>query len=153
MAKVSCQKIEGLIHRYVNRERKKRHLQTFKSNYGLKRLARGHSKRMSNKKRIWHGNGVHLAGSKLTKKGFWDWIASLFYRGASGENVAMMPLGRVRGVRHQIKSSKDVATQLHKSWMNSAGHRRNILNSNFSLIGIGVKRRGNNFYATQIFYG
>lgn len=151
---LSCKKIEKLILRYVNASRKKRGISSLGSNYGLKKLARNHSKRMARQKRIWHGDGVHLALEKVTHKGFWGFIESLFssYR-RSGENVATMPIGRVRGFRHSIQTNKDVAKAFHKSWMNSAGHKKNILDSHFSLVGIGVKRRGKIFYATQVFVG
>ena len=38
------------------------------------------------------------------------------------------------------------------NWMNSSGHRANILSSNFSSIGVGVYKIGNKVYATQEFY-
>ena len=126
-----------------------------RSNYGLKRLARGHSKKMAKAKKIWHGKGVHLARSKVTpKKGFWGFLDNLFTSySTSGENVAMMPMGKLIGFKNSIKTNKDVAKAFHKSWMNSLGHKKNILNPNFSLIGIGIKRKEKKFYATQIFCG
>lgn len=36
-------------------------------------------------------------------------------------------------------------------WMNSEGHRKNILNSNYQYIGVGVTRSGNRLYWTQMF--
>ena len=153
MTKLSCKKIEGLIHKYVNTSRRKRGLNSLKGNFGLKRLARNHSWRMAKSKHIWHGEGVHLAKNNITNKGILDFLIHLFYSGYSGENVAMMPLGRVMGFKRTINSSKDVALAFHKSWMGSPGHRRNILDSNFNLIGVGVKKRGKYYYATQIFYG
>ncbi len=71
----------------------------------------------------------------------------------SGENVAMMPKGRVKGFKGQIQSDRDLARALHRTWMNSPGHRKNILTSGFKKVGIGVKRGGNIFYATELFYG
>jgi len=153
MANLSCKKIEGLIHKYSNISRRKRGLNSLKGNYGLKKLARNHSWKMAKSKHIWHGEGVHLAKSNITSKGILDFLISLFYSGCSGENVAMMPLGRVKGFRHPINNSNDVALAFHKSWMGSQGHRRNILNGSFNLIGVGVKKRGRYYYATQIFYG
>ena len=38
------------------------------------------------------------------------------------------------------------------NWMNSQGHRENILSTNFSSIGVGVYKIGNKVYATQEFY-
>ncbi|MFW5976814.1 MAG: CAP domain-containing protein [Bacillota bacterium] len=40
----------------------------------------------------------------------------------------------------------------HESLMNSSGHRQNILNSNYTHIGIGITRGdGNNLMITQLF--
>ena len=64
----------------------------------------------------------------------------------------MIPKGIVHGM-DKINSDKEIARTFHRIWMKSSGHRKNILNPNFSKIGVGVKRRGNRFYATQLFYG
>ena len=56
---------------------------------------------------------------------------------ASGENIA-----------YGQRTPQDVVN----GWMNSAGHRANILNSNFKKIGIGVHQAGNGtIYWTQLF--
>jgi uncharacterized protein YkwD len=41
------------------------------------------------------------------------------------------------------------AEQVMKAWMNSDGHRRNILNCGFTTIGVGLDTRG--WYWTQNF--
>ncbi|NMS90275.1 sporulation protein [Clostridioides difficile] len=57
----------------------------------------------------------------------------------AGENIAM---GQ--------KTPKEVVN----AWMNSEGHRKNILNPNFSKIGVGVAQKsGGSLYWTQIFVG
>ncbi len=48
-------------------------------------------------------------------------------------------------------SDWQIASQFHRQWMGSPGHRSNILNNNNNTIGIGVVRRGSHFYATQKF--
>ena len=40
-----------------------------------------------------------------------------------------------------------------QSWLNSSGHRQNILNSNFTSIGIGVAQQGLTYYFVQDFAG
>ena len=59
------------------------------------------------------------------------------YRTAAGENLA-------------YNSSVDAA---HSALMNSTGHRANILNPNFTHIGLGIVRDGNLHYITQMFIG
>lgn len=153
MARNQCAEIEILIVRYANLSRRKRGIAPFRTNWGLTRIARSHSWKMSKARTIWHGDGVHQAGSSLSHKSFWDFIKSIFYRGCSGENVGLMYQGRVKGFKHPIRTMKDIALAQHKSWMRSHGHRANILNSNFSLIGVGVIRNKSGYYCTQLFYG
>ena len=145
--------IEKWILIYTNRARKKRGIKPLKSNFGLKKLARSHSRRMTNTRKIWHGNGVSKAKSSISKSSFWDFIRSLLYLGISGENVGLMYTGRVKGFKRKIKTDKDIALAQHLSWMRSSEHRKNILNRSFRLLGVGVKKRGKAFYCTQIFYG
>lgn len=57
----------------------------------------------------------------------------------AGENIAM---GQ--------KTPKEVVN----AWMNSEGHRKNILNPNYSKIGVGIAQKsGGSIYWTQIFVG
>ena len=43
--------------------------------------------------------------------------------------------------------------QVVNGWMNSEGHRKNILSSSFSKIGVGCYSSGNTFYWSQFFIG
>lgn len=43
------------------------------------------------------------------------------------------------------------ADDVHTAWMNSAGHRRNILNGAYGRIGVGLDRCGGSMYWTQVF--
>ena len=43
--------------------------------------------------------------------------------------------------------------QVVNGWMNSEGHRKNILSSSFSKIGVGCYSRGNTLYWSQFFIG
>jgi len=144
----SCSKIEGYILKYVNKSRRKRGRNSLKNNGGLKSVARNHSRHMAKKGEIWHGKGIHIAKENIShRKGFWGFIESLFSSYSysnGGENVAMTSIK---------KSSESVAKSFHKMWMKSPGHRRNILDPKFSLMGIGVKRGRKGYFATELFYG
>lgn len=48
---------------------------------------------------------------------------------------------------------EEVAEFCFQSWMESSGHRRNILDSGASHIGIGVAFKGDKVYVTQVFAG
>jgi len=144
----SCSKIERYILKYVNKSRRKRGRNSLENNRGLKSVARNHSRHMAKKGKIWHGKGVHIAKENIShRKGFWGFIESLFSSysySSGGENVAMTSSG---------KSSENIARSFHKMWMKSLGHKRNILDPKFSLIGIGVKKSRKGYFATELFYG
>ena len=153
MARNQCAEIERWIIKYANSSRRKRGIAPFRTNWGLTRIARSHSLRMSRARKIWHGDGVYQARGSLSHKSIWDLIKSIFYSGCSGENVGLMYQGRVKGFKYPVRTKKDIALAQHKSWMRSQGHQANILNSDFSLIGVGVMRNKNGYYCTQLFYG
>jgi uncharacterized protein YkwD len=45
------------------------------------------------------------------------------------------------------------AGEMHQAWMNSAGHRANILSPSYNVIGIGIVCSGGRVWATQNFGG
>ncbi len=147
--------IERWIFNYVNIERRKAGRALLKTNWGLVRVARGHSREMATKHNIWHGQGVYLAKHRISYRSFWQFLYRLVfqYRGCSGENVGLMYRGRVKGYRFPIRTNKQIAWAQSRAWMNSPGHRENILRPSFKMIGIGVKQNKNGFYCTQLFYG
>lgn len=161
--------IEKVTLNYVNYSRKKVGLNELHPARGLIFLARRHSNKMMRRGKIWHGNNVIVASEYVLKDGeisIFEQIIILFlkifslqipvrykFRGISGENVAMMPIGRVKGFHKEISTDKDIAKALHITWMNSHGHRANILNPNFKLLGVGIKRKGKMTYATELFFG
>ena len=57
--------------------------------------------------------------------------------GRAGENIAM--------------STSATAADFVKMWMDSPGHRENILRAQFRYTGLGVYGDGEAFYATQVF--
>ncbi|MGL6187277.1 MAG: CAP domain-containing protein [Clostridium chrysemydis] len=60
---------------------------------------------------------------------------------AWGENIAYM----------SNRSPEVLAREFMNNWMNSPGHRANILSGNFTGIGVGVYKSGDKIYATQEF--
>ena len=63
--------------------------------------------------------------------------AGLKNYGWAGENIAM--------------STAATAEQFVRMWMESPGHRANILRAEFKFTGVGVFGSGSTFYATQVF--
>lgn len=59
-----------------------------------------------------------------------------------GENITMF-----------MNKGDDIAGIAMNNWMNSEGHRKNILNENYSGIGVGVAYQDGGYYLVQIFGG
>jgi uncharacterized protein YkwD len=93
-------------------------------------VARKHSQDMCNRGYFSHTN---LEGMQP-----WDRMkqAGLSFS-ASGENIA---------------KGQQTPSQVHSSWMNSSGHRANILNTSFTHIGVGYVPCNNVPLWTQIFF-
>lgn len=66
-----------------------------------------------------------------------------------GENIAKIPIGKVRELG--FVSRRNVARSFMKTWMNSSGHRENILRSGYRSICVGITAHGNYYYGVQLF--
>jgi len=119
--------VEQEVVKLVNAERAKAGLAALQEDWELSRVANYKSQDMHDKKYFDHTSPTY--GTPFTMmKNF-----GISYQSA-GENIAM-------GQR----SAQEVVT----AWMNSDGHRANILNKNYTHIGIGYVADGN--YWTQMF--
>lgn len=122
--------VEGEVIRLVNVERSKRGLKPLTNNWQLSRCARVKSEDMRNNNYFSHTSPTY--GSPFTMiKAF-----NIPYSTA-GENIA---------------GGQPSPQQVMNMWMNSAGHRANILNPNFTQIGVGYATGGSyRYYWTQMF--
>lgn len=120
---------EKEVVRLVNEIRVKNGLKALTYNWELSRVARYKSQDMKDNGYFSHTSPVYGSPFQMMKS------FGIKYRTA-GENIA-------RGQR----SPQDVVN----AWMNSAGHRANILNASFTEIGVGYVASGN--YWTQMFIG
>jgi uncharacterized protein YkwD len=115
----------------LNADRAAQGLPALKVNMDLVRLAQDYAQDMIDRGFFSHQSPEGLSPFDRMKR------AGINYKWA-GENLA-------------INSS---VANAQKALMNSAGHRANILNSNFTHVGIGVKRDKNgSFYVVQKFIG
>lgn len=118
---------EKQVVEIVNRYRAENGLKPLTLNTELSRVARLKSQDMKDKKYFSHTSPTYGSPFDMMKK------FGISYRTA-GENIAM-------GQR----TPEAVMT----AWMNSSGHRANILNSTYTQIGVGYVADGN--YWTQMF--
>jgi uncharacterized protein YkwD len=127
--KAAEQTIQNEINRLTNIERGKHGCPTLKVNTQLTTAARGHSTWMAQTGTFAHtgkGGSTFITRSKATG-----------YRQPSGENIAY---------------GYADATAVVTGWMNSRGHRANILNCKSKSVGVGVVySQGGTPYYTQNF--
>lgn len=122
--------VENEVIRLVNIERSKNGLMSLKANWQLSRCARYKSQDMINKNYFSHNSPTYGTPFDMMKS------FGLNYS-AAGENIA-------KGQR----SAKEVMN----AWMNSPGHRSNILSPSYMEIGVGLaKDSAGRSYWTQMF--
>lgn len=121
--------LERLMLELINAERAERGIPPLQLELRLNDSAEDHSQWMLEQDVFSHtGAGGSSAGERMTAANFdfsgsWTW----------GENIAL------QSERGALGLEDDVA-DLHASLMNSPGHRANILNPDFEVIGIGIER-------------
>ncbi|WP_144542666.1 SafA/ExsA family spore coat assembly protein [Cytobacillus oceanisediminis] len=124
--------VEEQVVQLVNQERAKYGLKPLKSNWELARVARYKSQDMINKRYFDHNSPTYGSPFDMMKS------FGITYRTA-GENIA---------------AGQKTPQEVVKAWMNSEGHRKNILSANYTEIGVGYTQGGYyGHYWTQMFIG
>ena len=118
---------EKEVIRLVNEIRAKNSLGTLKEDWELSRVARYKSEDMKNNNYFSHTSPTYGSPFDMMKK------LGISYRGAA-ENIA---------------KGQKTPQEVVNAWMNSSGHRANILNKNYTHIGVGYVKSGN--FWTQMF--
>lgn len=70
---------------------------------------------------------------------------------ASAVNYRFRALGENIGWTARGRTDAEIARDLVERWMDSRGHRRNILNRRYREFGVGISVRGQKTYAVQLF--
>lgn len=123
----SVTEYETEVVRLVNKERTSRGLSPLTQNWELSRVARYKSQDMKDKKYFSHISPTYGSPFEMMRS------FGISYKTA-GENIA---------------KGYSTPSAVVNGWMNSSGHRANILNSSFKEIGVGYVPEGN--YWTQMF--
>jgi len=115
----------------LNDERTSRGIDALTMDPALREVARAHSEDMVDRGFFAHTNPdgddpfERMANAGITYS-------------TAGENIA-------------FNTFSDPVVTAVNGWMNSEGHRNNILNANFTLTGMGVANDGAAYYFTQVF--
>ena len=137
---------ELLIHAYTNEERTKHGLGQLVLDENISNVAILHSQDMLDNDFFEHDN---LKGQTPTDRGNILGVSCVkdygsYYTEGLGENIFYLEGYWTEDVRDNSKI-------IMEGWMNSKGHRENILEKDYDKIGIGVKFSNSKIYATQNF--
>lgn len=136
-ARIKPREIEQEILRATNFERESLGFEPLKYDSGLADLARYHSANMARHDFFAHEDHEgKTVGSRAQAR-----YSQLLYV-SIGENLASLT---------NATDSKMVVTEAISGWMDSPGHRENILNSRFTHLGVGVIVEGRKVLITQVF--
>lgn len=122
--------LEDKVIKLVNAERSKNGLPPLTKNWELSRVARYKSTDMRDRNYFSHTSPTYGSPFRMMED------FGIRYT-AAGENIAY---------------GQRTAEEVMNAWMNSPGHRSNILGGNFDQIGVGVaKAKNGTYYWTQMF--
>jgi uncharacterized protein YkwD len=122
---------------FINRERDQRGIRSLRRHGRLDEAGRNHSSRM-----VKQGCFSHKCPGEKALEGRLETVRYLhggLSRWAYGENIAYG------------ESSSGTPREIVDAWMNSPGHRANILSKQFRDVGAGYARRGDRGYYTADF--
>jgi uncharacterized protein YkwD len=136
--------LERRIHTLINREREKRGLSQLAGDDVLARIARGHSKDMASRRYFSHDSPEgHDFSFRYRQDGYTCSlrIGNTVHMGAENIflNVRFNSVTTVNGEAfYDWNSEEQVAETTVQGWMDSPGHRKNILTPHLRREGIGV---------------
>ncbi|MCP4701082.1 MAG: CAP domain-containing protein [Gammaproteobacteria bacterium] len=132
------EKAEDRILALVNKERRRRKLKALKPDNFLRKAARAHSLDMLQRNFFDHATPEGKTSQ--------DRIAMIHRTliGTTGENIWMRD-------GSNMPQPEALAKQAMQGWMNSPGHRENILRSNFTHLGVGAAAKNGSIRLTQNF--
>lgn len=155
---VEATDLANRIHAQINEKRKKHGLPSLAWNGALSRIAAKHSRDMANRNYLGHDSPEGKTFSyRYQQDGYLCEIriGTLIYAGA--ENIALSRLYNSMTTENGIadyhwNSVQEIALKTVDGWMNSPGHRKNILTPYWRQEGIGIEiGPGNQIYITQNF--
>lgn len=124
---LSTTDVARFVHAGINAQRRKAGLAALTRDPAIDQVAQAWTQHMADSNQLVHNPDV------------WNQIPQ-GWRSAA-ENIAY----------NQGRTAKKVAAAFVKQWMNSEGHRANILNGAYNRTGVGIAVSGDRIYATQDF--
>jgi len=156
--KVEASELANIIHALINKLRRKHGLKSLAWDDALNRIALQHSRDMANRNYLSHDTPEGKSFSSRYRLDGYSCdirIGNRVYTGA--ENIALGRLYSSTATENGItyyhwNSVQEIALRMVDGWMNSSGHRKNILMPYWRQEGIGIEiGPGNKIYITQNF--
>lgn len=148
------------LHAQVNKERKRQGLSALAWSDALSRIAMQHSRDMAGRNYLRHDSPEGKGFSDRYQQGGYVCeirVGMVVYTGA--ENIALSHLYNSMTTKDGVpyynwNTAQEIAQRTVDGWMNSPGHRENMLMPNWQQEGIGIeieRSPGNKVYITQNF--
>ncbi|MXY60876.1 MAG: CAP domain-containing protein [Cenarchaeum sp. SB0665_bin_23] len=140
--------IELYIYLFTNIERESTGLDKLQRIALVEEIAKEHSRDMADRNYFRHVTPEGLDPTDRVMRAGYDCTRDhgSYYVYGLAENISW-----VSGIEHN-ETAQDIARDVVASWMNSPGHRANILEPNYNRLGVGVAfSEDGKMYATQNF--
>lgn len=125
-------KLEAQVRQQINQIRQQHGLKPLENNEKLAQVARNYSQTMARENFFSHTGADGSTPAQRVRE------AGIFYL-MLGENL------------FKSTNAPQPVPLAVKGWMNSPGHRENILRPEFTETGVGIWQEGNTYYMTQLF--
>jgi uncharacterized protein YkwD len=141
---VDASVLERRIHTLINKERDKHGLSLLAGNDTLSRIARGHSKDMGSRRYFSHDSPEGHDFSFRYQQGGYTCalrVGNTVHMGAENiyQNIRFNSVATMNGeAYYDWNSEEQIAETTVRGWMDSPGHRKNILTPHWRSEGIGV---------------
>ncbi|NUQ00727.1 MAG: CAP domain-containing protein [Armatimonadetes bacterium] len=135
--------VEARLFESTNAERRKRNLPVLKPLPALQTAARQHSQEMLKEDYFEHDSPHaqwRTASMRAYRSGLWE--------GKAGENIVYMKTTGYT-MSHELLAREFMYGD--HGWMNSPPHKANILDPDYTHLGLGVAAKNGRYYATQVF--
>ncbi len=130
--------VESRIFRLTNEARRKNGLGILDRDDSLREVARAHSDDMLKRDFFSHVNPDGLSPAKRLAPVYSSTVVR------TGENIW-------GGSGHDYSDPQLMARVIVDGWLSSPGHRKNIMNPDYTHLGVGVSVMGKEIRATQVF--
>ena len=132
-SEINTNEVELLVSEYTNKERNAMGLPDLINDQRLSDIAREHSTDMAQNGFYDHTNLDGLDPTDRANQALYNCKKEFgtYFTDGIAENIIKSPENR-------WYTSDEIATQLVESWMNSSGHRENILHTDYDRIGVGI---------------